>query len=220
MQSLAYAHLHQHTILVFPDVGKAILLRRALSTGPKGSWFAKHEFTIFYSLRRLGLPLLCYVQLVFCTYANPEHVQVRVSFCMCAESREGYQILCSVILHLIPLRWGFWLNLELSWQPASSVILLSLPCTALGLQMCLATSANLHACWYLNSDISADAASALAHLNSCSHVCFPSLVLTNVQDSHAMSEIVSGPRSSYIREACWRSTHWRICTHCLHTYLR
>lgn len=61
--------------------------------------------------------------------------------CMCvSHGLTEARVSCSVVVHIIDLRQGFSLNLELGWQPAAPAIFMSLPATALELSGHIARS--------------------------------------------------------------------------------
>lgn len=110
-------------------------------------------------------------------------------------------ILCVVFYHAS--QTSLFLGLGEPLQPASLVILLLVPYTDLGIQMCVATPGSLHECLYLNSNLSAAAAHVLAFCTAWSHVspmCGPSSICTNRQHSHRFNVWnCSHHRSSYFR---------------------
>lgn len=60
---------------------------------------------------------LCVWYVHVCMCVAYTHVYVHVCVLMCAEPREGHQVLCSITFYSIRLRQGALLNLD--WQPAS-----------------------------------------------------------------------------------------------------
>lgn len=58
----------------------------------------------------------------------------------------------SITLHIVPLRWGLSVNLELGWQTAAPQVTVSPPSTELGLEVCGAAVV-LHGHCGLNSGL-------------------------------------------------------------------
>lgn len=81
---------------------------------------------VLFVLRWVFYVYMCMCMWAWCKCMWSMHLCVQVYMHLCTQTRGGHQM-ASLTLHIIPLRKGLSLNLELGWQPASINIFLLPP---------------------------------------------------------------------------------------------